>query len=122
MIAALLFLMQVTAEPMPPDQHVFDNEEAGGRAFEATMYCLAGEGPKSQEDMRRIKVIIDRAHSQCSTKTDTLRAELVKIFAAYPSRAPSGLSPGEAADQFVSNLLARFDYLISNPVPRYSEK
>jgi hypothetical protein len=113
MIAALLFLMQATAEPMPPDQHVFDNEEVSGRAFEAAMYCLAGEGPKSKKDLRRAEIIIARAHSKCSEQTEKLRGELVKIFIAHPSRMPSGLSPDKAADQFISNLLNRFDYVAS---------
>jgi hypothetical protein len=117
MIAALLLiLLQTAVEPMPPDHHVFDNEEAGGRAFEAAMYCLVKEGPKSKEDLRRAEIRITRAHSKCSVQTEKLREELVKIFIAYPSRRPNGLSPNEAADQFVANLLARFDYFYnSNP-------
>jgi hypothetical protein len=111
MIAALLLMLeQPTSEPMPPDFHVFENEIDGGRAFDAAMYCLAGEATKFKR--APTQAMIAAAHSECSAQTEKLREELVKVFVAHPSRIPNGLAPDEAANQFVSNLLNRFDYLV----------
>jgi hypothetical protein len=115
MIAALLLiLMQPAVEPMPPDHHVFDNEVNGGRALDAAMHCLVWAVPKSKHPPS--KAVIAAAHSKCSAQTEKLRRELTQIFAKHPERMRRGLSPNEAANQFVSNLLNRFDYLSSEPV------
>lgn len=78
--ALLLAFLQTPVEPMPPDYSVFLNEEVGGGAYHASMYCFAKEGPKSKRDLRRVKIIIARAHSKCSAQTDKLRSKLVKVF------------------------------------------